>query len=104
MSVDPPEQLRVMRSSAGASFDFLSDPQGELMDLFDVRHIGGAPPGITAEDAAGEAQKVEDIPQSASFLVSPGGEVLWHQIATNYRLRPEPSEILEAADRLLGPA
>lgn len=78
-----------MRTWSGADFDFLSDPEGRLLDLFDLRHMGANPTG-------------GDIAQSASFLVSPDGTVLWLKVAENYRMRPDPKVILAAADALLG--
>ena len=80
-----------MKKAAQAEFDFVSDPAGQLLDLFDVRHVGGNP------EIAG------DIAQSASFLVSPEGRVVWRHLSPNYRLRPEPSEILAAIDALPKP-
>ena len=88
VSVDGVEDTQKMRESAGADFDFLSDPSGELLDLLGIRHAGARFDG-------------EDIAQSASFLIGPDGTVLWRELAANYRTRPAPSEILEAADRLL---
>lgn len=86
VSIDSVEDIAKMRDSAGASFDFVSDPTGQLIDLLGVRHEGAHFDG-------------GDLAQSASFLVAADGTVLWRQIADNYRTRPEPSEILEAADR-----
>ena len=77
-----------MRSAAGAEFDFLSDPEGVLLDLFGIRHESGAPEG-------------GDIAQSASFLLDPEGRLVWQKVADNYRVRPRPAEILEAADERL---
>lgn len=74
-----------MRESTGAEFDVLSDPEGRMLDLFGVRHVGG--------------KGAEDIAQSASFLIDSNGKVVWRRIAENYRVRPKPSEILAAADR-----
>jgi peroxiredoxin len=80
-----------MRRSAGADFTFLSDPEGRLLDLLDVRHAGGRADGA-------------DIAQSATFLLAPDGEVLWSRLAVNYRQRPKPGEVLEAVDRHVGGA
>ncbi len=87
MSVDPPDDAARMRSSAGAEFEFLSDPTGELLDLFGVRHPGAGPDGI-------------DIAQSASFLLDSSGKLAWSRVAENYRVRPQPEEILEQVDAL----
>jgi peroxiredoxin len=87
VTVDPPEKLQVMKTAAGASFDFISDSQGRLVDLFDIRHSGGSPEG-------------GDVPQSAHFLLSPDGRVLWRILATYYRVRPTPKDILAVIDAL----
>ncbi len=77
-----------MKEAAGATFTFLSDPEGRLLDAFDMRHTAGRMDGV-------------DIAQSASFLLDPRGRILWQKVAENYRVRPRPSEILAAADQLL---
>jgi len=78
-----------MRTWAGAEFDFLSDPEGRVIDLFDLRHAGGRADGV-------------DIAQSASLLLSPEGRILWLKVAENYRMRPDPRAVLAAADAVLG--
>lgn len=88
ISVDPPEKLALMKTSSAAGFDFVSDPEGKLLDRLDVRHRGGNP------------ENGGDVAQSASFLIAPDGRILWRKIAENYRVRPEPAEILAAIDAL----
>jgi len=71
---------------------FLSDPDGRLLDLLGLRHQGAGPGGT-------------DIAQSASFLFAADGTLIWHHLAANYRVRPEPEEILAAYDAAqAGPA
>lgn len=77
-----------MQRGTGAAFDFFSDRGMELVDLLGLRHAGGGPTG-------------GDITQSASFLFSPQGEILWQHRAENYRVRPHPGEIVAEVDRLL---
>lgn len=89
VSIDAPENLEKMRSSAGAEFVFLSDPDGALMDLFGIRHAGGSMEG-------------SDIAQSASFLLAGDGRLVWSRVAENYRVRPRPAEILAQIDALPG--
>ena len=67
------------------AISFLSDPEGRLLDLLGLRHEGVGPGGL-------------DIAQSASFLFDADGTLLWHQLAPNYRVRPEPDAILAAYD------
>lgn len=80
-----------MRESADASFTFLSDPDGALMDLLDVRHARGRYDGA-------------DIAQSANALVTPEGRVVWLHAAENYRKRVAPEAILAIIDERLGSA
>ncbi len=79
-----------MRQASGAKFPFVSDADGKLMDLLDVRHGKGRVDGV-------------DIAQSASFLLSAEGEILWYKLAKNYRHRPLPEEILQVIDQRLSP-
>lgn len=67
------------------AISYLSDPEGRLLDLLDLRHEGAGPGG-------------RDIAQSASFLFEPDGTLLWHHVTPNYRVRPEPETILAAYD------
>ena len=53
------------------------------MDLLGLRHKGGDPQG-------------GDIARSASVLVDAGGTILWSSVADNYRVRPNPDEVLVA--------
>ncbi|MEM9597574.1 MAG: redoxin domain-containing protein [Acidobacteriota bacterium] len=87
-SVDPVDKLRLMREMSGATFEFLSDAEGQLLDLLRVRHSGGRADGA-------------DIAQSASFLIDPDGRILWSHVAETYRTRPRPAKILEEIDRRL---
>ena len=87
MSVDDVEHAARMKVSAAVDFDVLSDPEGTTLDLFGIRH----------EDGLGTL----DLAQSATFLLDRSGTVVWRRVAENYRVRPEPREILEAAGRLL---
>ena len=87
MSVDQPTDLERMRESSGATFDFLSDADGELINLFGVRHAGGSMDGA-------------DIARSASFLLDRDGRLAWMRVAESFRVRPRPWEILTAVDEL----
>lgn len=90
-SLEGPEDLRTMRDSVPATFDFFSDDGGRLVDLLGVRHAGGNP------------MDGGDLPQSSSYLVRSDGTILWSHKTSNYRLRPRPEHILDVADALLRP-
>lgn len=99
--MDSPDDTAKMRTSVlnavtGDAKDpraitFLSDPEGRLLDLLGMRHEGAGPTGL-------------DIAQSASFLLDADAKLLWHELAPNYRVRPEPEEILAAYDAVSGTA
>lgn len=88
LSVDDVEGITKMRNAAEATFDFLSDPEGQALDALDMRHITGGIDG-------------GDIAQSATFLLSPDAKVLWQHVSENYRVRPDPEDILKTIDEVL---
>lgn len=88
-AVDGPEDLARMRESAGATFTFLSDAEGALMDLLDVRHVAGRRDGT-------------DIAQSVNALITPDGRIVWLHVNKDFRQRLEPAKILAVIDERLG--
>ncbi len=76
-----------MAEKTKAPYTFLSDEKFQLIDYFGVRHQGGGPKG--------------DIARSASFLIDQNGIVQWEFITDNYRVRPNPKQILAEVDRLM---
>lgn len=88
VAVDVPEELNRVRKKIKASFSFLSDKEGQLLDIFDVRHVDASPYG-------------GDIARSSSFLLDRTGKVVWSHATPNYRVRKKPEQIL-AEIRALG--
>ena len=86
VSVDSAQDLAKARSKSDAQFPFVSDRDGTLMDLFQLRHSGGHP------------FNGSDIARPASILIAQNGKVLWSTYAENYRVRPSVSQCLEAID------
>jgi peroxiredoxin len=80
-----PEQAVKMEKTVKPDFAIMVDREGRLVDLLGIRHKGGNP--INGQD----------LPQSASFLISREGKLIWHVLARNYRVRPAPDEILAVA-------
>lgn len=89
--MDTPKDNARARRKIGASFDFLSDTQGSLTDVFGLRHKGGNP------------ENGRDIPRSATVLLDKTRKVRWLHISENYRLRPDASEVLQAVQAALKP-
>ena len=89
-SVDAPDGLVKAKSKTGAQFPFVSDPEGKLMDVFELRHAGASPMGGG------------DMARSASLLLAPDGRIVWAHYPGNYRVRPTPDQILAAAKAVFG--
>lgn len=87
ISVDSPEVTRKMREEAGYTFTFLSDPNTEVIQRYDVLHA-----------AAGENS--QDIARPAEFLLDSSGTVLWVNLTDSYLVRARPEQILEEAKKL----
>lgn len=87
ISVDAPEVSRRMREQAGYTYTFLSDPQAEVIRLYDLVHNG-----------AGEGGR--DIARPAEFLVDSSGTVRWVNLTENYWIRARPEQFIEAAKTL----
>jgi peroxiredoxin len=87
ISVDAPEVSREMREQAGYTYTFLSDPQAEVIRLYDLAHPG-----------EGEGGRV--IARPGEFLVDSSGTVRWVNLTENYWVRARPEQFIEAAKAL----
>ena len=79
------EQAKRMKKAANPEFDITVDEGGQLVDLLGIWHMGGNPFQGT------------DLPQVGSFLFDSSGKVIWLKVGENYRVRPHPTESLDAA-------
>jgi peroxiredoxin len=82
--MDPAEAIK-MEKHVKPDFEITVDRGGKLVDLLSIRHKNANP-------VSGQ-----DLPQSASFLFTRDGKLVWHTLAKNYQRRPEPDHILAAA-------
>jgi peroxiredoxin len=82
VSVDPPEASEALRKRLEAGFTFLSDRDGKVLDLLDIRHRG--------------AHDGRDIAYPAQLLVDRDGIVRWTYQSENYRVRADPERIFSA--------
>lgn len=69
----------------------MSDAALGLTDHFQIRDVGGNPVG-------------GDIARPATILLAPDGRILWAHFADNYRVRPEPEELLGQVKAAMNPA
>lgn len=84
--VDPVATNAELARDAGLGFPILSDPELTTIDAYGLRHVAG-------HDGS-------DIALSASVLIDADGVVRWTHVTPNFRVRPLPTEILAAVDRL----
>ncbi len=85
ISVDSPENSRRLRRKLGAGYTFLSDPDGKVLDLFNIRHHQPNPGG-------------KDIALPTMILTDKAGIIRWVHLADDYRVRTAPDRILELID------
>jgi len=84
ISVDTPDVSKDLRSKAGYTFTFLSDPKAEVIRRYDLLHVGGGPNG-------------GDISRPAEFLVDSSGTVRWENFTEDIRVRVKAEDMLAAA-------
>ena len=87
ISADSPQESRKLVRARGFTFDFLSDPQAEVIRRYGVLHPG-----------AGEAG--HDIARPAEFLVDAAGTIRWVKLTDDVRVRARPEAVLQAIDNL----
>jgi len=89
ISVDSNFESSKLCLEQGYTFDFLSDPQGEVIRSYGVLHPAGG-------------EKSRDIARPAEFLVDSRGVIRWVNLTDNIRVRARPQAVLQQFDRLIG--
>ena len=87
ISVDPPEVNRRHWQKLGFTYTFLSDPQAEVIQRYDLVHKGGGPNGT-------------DIARPADFLLDSTGTIRWVNLTESVFVRARPEQVLKAFDDL----
>ena len=95
ISVDPPEISAALREKLGVDIDFVSDEQGTLMDLLQVRDRNGLP-GMMANGRASR-----DVFLPTTFLLDAQDRVRWVYRPETYRVRAPAEGVLREIDRML---
>lgn len=85
ISCESVEKAKGMKKKTSADFEFLSDENLKLIDIFGLRHKTGS-------------KKLGDIARSATIILDKTGEILWYSVAENYRVRPKIKDILTVID------
>jgi peroxiredoxin len=83
VSTDAPEASERLRKHLRLGFTFLSDPEGKVLDLLNIRHRSAGPRG-------------DDIAYPTQILVDADGVVRWTYESAYERLRARPEQVLEA--------
>lgn len=84
VSVDPPDASEALRKRLRCDFVFLSDPQGHVLDLLNIRHRSGR------ESDGG------DVAYPTQVLVDENGIVRWTYESAYYRVRAAPEDVFAA--------
>ena len=84
VSVDPPEASEALRKRLQCDFTFLSDRDGKVLDLLNIRHRGG------------RQTDHGDIAYPTQVLVDKDGVVRWTFESDNLRVRARPEQIFTA--------
>jgi peroxiredoxin len=88
VSVDPPDASAALKQRLQCTFTFLSDPDGQVLDLLNIRHRGG------------RAQDGRDIAFPSQVLVDKSGMVRWTYQSEYYRVRASPEQVFAAIAQL----
>jgi len=76
-----------MKDTVHPDFEIMVDEGGKFVDLLGIRHKGANP------------MDESDLPKISSFLFDSTGKVIWLKVSENWRIRPEPKEILFAVKK-----
>lgn len=82
------EKSRRHAKKYGMKFDFLVDVNNEAAKTLGILHEGGLPKGfeVLGYDT--------DVPKPTLFVLDEVGKVVFADLTENYRLRPDPQDIL----------
>lgn len=87
VSIASPEINRALRERVGANYNFLSDPDGSVLDRLNIDHHTPNPTG-------------RDIPIPTQILVDQKGIIRWIYQPSNYRIRAKPETVLAVLKKL----
>lgn len=93
ISPQPPSHTRDLAERFAAPMNFLQDPGNDAARRLGVLAEGGLPTGLQALGYD------SDVPLPTVLITAPGGRIVYSDLTTNYRIRPEPAAFIEALDR-----
>jgi len=81
ISADPVEKNAEIAADLGLSYRVLADPELHASDAYGVRHAGAGADG-------------RDIARPATFVIDEQGVIRWRNLTPDYKIRPQPDEVL----------
>lgn len=106
ISVDQPGEEAKTQAQDGVPFPMLSDSKLVAHKAFNVVHVPAdaeaqalAGHGIDLEKYSGEPHHSFAVP--SIFLIDRTGKIRWEHIDNDFKTRPTPAQMLDAADRVL---
>ena len=94
VSTQPMRKIESLAAQFHVPMVFLQDLDGDASERLGIRHLGGTPFGmeVLGYDA--------DTAMPTVIITDGMGMVRWADLTDNYRLRPEPAEMLEVVNGL----
>lgn len=89
LSYDTPAILAEFSEREDIGYTMLSDEGSAMIDAFDLR-----------DPHYGEESFANGVPRPAIMVIDTQGTIRAKMVATDYRIRPEPSDIVAAVDAL----
>lgn len=106
ISVDRPDEQAKTQAKNGVPFPMLSDADLAVHKAFHVVHVPGeaeskalAGHGVDLEKYSGQTHHSFAVP--SIFLVDRAGVIRWSHVDEDYKTRPTPKQMLEAAEKAL---
>lgn len=93
ISPQAPSHTRELAERFAAPMNFLRDADNLAARRLGILAEGGLPTGLQALGYD------SDVPLPTVLITAPGGRIVYSDLTTNYRIRPEPAAFIEALDR-----
>ena len=93
VSPQPEENSVALAAKMDAPMRFLTDRGSAAAAALGIREKAGLPAGMQALGYD------SDVPRPTVFITNPGGAIIYCDLASNYRVRPEPSQFFAVLDQ-----
>ncbi len=108
ISPEKPEYLNEMANKTGAEFTLLYHEEYKIAQAYDVNFLPDMINRLTYNVFLGANLKKthsddsQQLPIPATYIISPKGEIIWHQFDPDYHKRSSVRDILNALDKFNG--